>query len=153
MERWAKKVAVVTGASSGIGLATAKALVRNGLTVVGLARNGARMKDRSNDIRERTVAGGHERRERPWPISRERMRHHAGGKRCRDFELGLQTLRLAQRSDKQCRQYDLPNNRRLAHIRPGECYQSEPDGAAIRNQTSNHTDEGHSRRRSHCQRE
>ncbi|RZC38891.1 dehydrogenase/reductase SDR family member 11, partial [Asbolus verrucosus] len=47
---WVGKVAVVTGASSGIGASTADALVENGLIVVGLARRVELIEERSKQL-------------------------------------------------------------------------------------------------------
>ena len=44
MERWSGRVALVTGASSGIGAGIATALVKNGMIVIGVARDVDRIK-------------------------------------------------------------------------------------------------------------
>lgn len=52
MERWTNKVAVVTGASSGIGAATVVELVKAGVIVVGLARRQERIEELKKDVPE-----------------------------------------------------------------------------------------------------
>ena len=43
MNRWVGKIAVITGASSGIGLVLAQTFIREGLIVVGVARRKTKM--------------------------------------------------------------------------------------------------------------
>uniref|UniRef100_A0A182QJQ7 Dehydrogenase n=1 Tax=Anopheles farauti TaxID=69004 RepID=A0A182QJQ7_9DIPT len=52
MDRWAGKVAVVTGASSGIGAATAKALAKAGMITFGLARRVERIDEFKSELPE-----------------------------------------------------------------------------------------------------
>lgn len=51
MDRWVDKVAIVTGASSGIGQSIAQALIENGLKVVGLARRLEKMEEWKNEVK------------------------------------------------------------------------------------------------------
>lgn len=51
MERWTDKVALVTGASTGIGRAICEELLQKGMKVVGLALTTDKMKVRSSEFK------------------------------------------------------------------------------------------------------
>ncbi|XP_018321421.1 farnesol dehydrogenase [Agrilus planipennis] len=57
MERWVGKVAIVTGASSGIGAAIAEALVKEGLIVAGFARRKERIEELAKKLQQANAKG------------------------------------------------------------------------------------------------
>ncbi|XP_018325329.1 farnesol dehydrogenase [Agrilus planipennis] len=57
MDRWVGKVAVVTGASAGIGAATVEALVKQGLIVAGFARRKERIEELAKKLQASNAKG------------------------------------------------------------------------------------------------
>jgi NADP+-dependent farnesol dehydrogenase len=57
MDRWKGKVALVTGASSGIGYDTAKELARSGMKVIGCSRSTGKIEELSKDLKEKGAQG------------------------------------------------------------------------------------------------
>ncbi|XP_011185389.1 farnesol dehydrogenase [Zeugodacus cucurbitae] len=59
MERWLNRIAVVTGASSGIGAAIVKYLANNGMVTVGLARRKGRVEALRDEVKDEAKARIH----------------------------------------------------------------------------------------------
>ncbi|KAI8503780.1 Dehydrogenase/reductase SDR member 11 [Branchiostoma belcheri] len=57
MDRWRGRVALVTGASVGIGNATARALVQHGMKVVGCARDVDKIRETAAELQQTGAAG------------------------------------------------------------------------------------------------
>ena len=56
MDRWSGKVAIVTGASVGIGAAVVKALLRQGVKVIGCGRNLQTLKEFGSQLKPEAQA-------------------------------------------------------------------------------------------------
>ncbi|XP_059485577.1 farnesol dehydrogenase-like [Neocloeon triangulifer] len=57
MERWVGRVAIVSGASSGIGAAVSKSLVESGLKVVGVARRVEKVEELAEELKSQGAKG------------------------------------------------------------------------------------------------
>nr|CAD7456802.1 unnamed protein product [Timema tahoe] len=58
MVRWKNKVALVTGASEGIGAATCRLLATNGMRVLGVSRNTSKVEKMAAELRRSATCTG-----------------------------------------------------------------------------------------------